>query len=102
MYILYESYDDDCRNLKELDLNTKIIAIYNDKEQALVGLKELADNTIILEDGENEWFVKEEILDNENIIGAYRVFNGEIENYNEFYTIILEKVEVYNKEWQCR
>lgn len=96
MYILYESYDDDCRNLKELDLNTKIIAIYNDKEQALVGLKELADNTIILEDGENEWFVKEEILDNENIIGAYRVFNGEIENYNEFYTIILEKVEVLN------
>lgn len=94
MYILYESYDDDCRNLKELDLNTKIIAIYNDKEQALVGLKELADNTIILEDGENEWFVKEEILDNENIIGAYRVFNGEIENYNEFYTIILEKMEV--------
>ena len=96
MYILYESYDDDCRNLKELDLNTKIIAIYNDKEQALVGLKELADNTIILEDGENEWFVKEEILDNKNIIGAYRVFNGEIENYNEFYTIILEKVEVLN------
>lgn len=94
MYILYESYDDDCRNLKELDLNTKIIAIYNDKEQALIGLKELADNTIILEDGENEWFVKEEILDNENIIGAYRVFNEEIENYNEFYTIILEKVEV--------
>ena len=94
MYILYESYDDDCRNLKELDLNTKIIAIYNDKEQALVGLKELADNTIILEDGENEWFVKEEMLDNKNIIGAYRVFNGEIENYNEFYTIILEKVEV--------
>ena len=94
MYILYESYDDDCRNLKELDLNTKIIAIYNDKEQALIGLKELADNTIILEDGENEWFVKEEMLDNKNIIGAYRVFNGEIENYNEFYTIILEKVEV--------
>ena len=98
MYILYESYDDDCRNLKELDLNTKIIAIYNDKEQALIGLKELADNTIILEDGENEWFVKEEILDNKNIIGAYRVFNGEIENYNEFYTIILEKVEVYNND----
>ena len=98
MYILYESYDDDCRNLKELDLNTKIIAIYNDKEQALVGLKELADNTIILEDGENEWFVKEEILDNKNIIGAYRVFNGEIENYNELYTIILEKVEVYNND----
>lgn len=96
MYILYESYDDDCRNLKELDLNTKIISIYNNKEQALVGLKELADNTIILEDGENEWFVKEEILDNENIIGAYRVFNGEIENYNEFYTIILEKVEVFD------
>ena len=94
MYILYESYDDNCRNLKELDLNTKIIAVYNDEEQALIGLKELADNTIILEDGENEWFVKEEILDNENIIGAYRVFNGEIENYNEFYTIILEKVEV--------
>ena len=98
MYILYESYDDDCRNLKELDLNTKIIAIYNDKEQALIGLKELADNTIILEDGENEWFVKEEILDNENIIGAYRVFNEEIGNYNEFYTIILEKVEVYNND----
>lgn len=98
MYILYESYDDDCRNLKELDLNTKIIAIYNDKEQALVGLKELADNTIILEDGKSEWFVKEEILDNKNIIGAYRVFNGEIENYNELYTIILEKVEVYNND----
>lgn len=98
MYILYESYDDDCRNLKDLDLNTKIIAIYNNEEQALMGLKELADNTIILEDGENEWFVKEEILDNENIIGAYKVFNGEIESYNEFYTIILEKVEVYNND----
>lgn len=98
MYILYESYDDDCRNLKELDLNTKIIAIYNNEEQALIGLKELADNTIILEDGKSEWFVKEEILDNENIIGAYRVFNGEIENYNELYTIILEKVEVYNND----
>lgn len=98
MYILYESYDDDCRNLKELDLNTKIIAIYNNEEQALIGLKELADNTIILEDGKSEWFVKEEILDNENIIDAYRVFNGEIENYNELYTIILEKVEVYNND----
>lgn len=98
MYILYESYNEDCKNLKELYLNTKIIALYNNKEQALMGLKELVDNTIILEDGNNEWFVKEEVLDNKNIIGAYNVFNGEIDNYEEYYTIVLEKVEVYNND----
>lgn len=98
MYILYESYNEDCKNLKELYLNTKIIALYNNKEQALMGLKELVDNTIILEDGNNEWFVKEEVLDNKNIIGAYNVFNSEIDNYEEYYTIVLEKVEVYNND----
>lgn len=98
MYILYESYNDDCKALKELCLNTKIIAVYNNKEQALIGLKELVDNTIVLEDGNNEWFVKEDILDNENVVSAYNVFNGEIDNYEEFYTIILEKVEVVENE----
>lgn len=44
MYILYESYDDDCRNLKELDLNTKIIAIYNDKEQAQAKFMEIYES----------------------------------------------------------
>lgn len=98
MYLLYESYDDESKASKEFELNTKIIALYNNEEQALMGLKELADNTIVLEDGKNEWFVKEECVDNDNVLGAYRVFNKEIDNYNECYVIILEKLEVLDND----
>lgn len=98
MYLLYETYDENTRILKELDFNTKILGLYENKDKALKDLKQRAEDTIIATDDKGEWFVKEEVFDEDNIIGAYRVFNEEIDNYTEFYTIILEKLEVKENE----
>ena len=34
MYVLYESYTDETRNMKDLNFNTKVIGLYKTKEQA--------------------------------------------------------------------
>lgn len=101
MYILYESYTDDYVYSKELISNTKIIALYNNKEQAINRYNNLAKETITQNDSNFDWFVKElevDLLNNTNIIMACNVYNGGIENYKDNYMIILEEIEVLNND----
>ena len=100
MYILYESYTDETRNMKDLNFNTKIIGLYETKEQAKDKLKEYLDYLVKDFETEYNWFVKKYnkkiIKDDErykNVIDIYEVFNDYIDNIAEMYYLILEKVE---------
>ena len=99
MYILYESYTDECMNSKDLTMNTKIIALYNTEEQAVEGYNNDLDKTITQSDKEYDWFTQEisvDLLENANIINACRVYNGGIEVCEDCYLIALEKMEVFD------
>lgn len=98
MYILYESYNDETKYIKELEYNTKIIGLYNDKDKAIKKLNEIVNNTITLEDGTNEWFTKEVFVEDKQVVSAYQVFNKGIEEYEESYVIILLEMEVIDNE----
>lgn len=96
MYLLYESYTDDCRNLKDLSVNTRLVALYNNKERAVMEYKDYLEKTITQSDGEYDWFVQEldlDLLENKNILGACRVYNEGIEVYNDYYMIVLEEIK---------
>lgn len=96
MYLLYESYTDECRNLKDLLVNTKLIALYNNKEQAVTKYNNYLERTITQSDGEYDWFIQEvdlDLLENKNILGACRVYNEGIEIYDDYYMIVLEKIK---------
>ena len=96
MYLLYESYTDECRNLKDLLVNTKLIALYNNKEQAVMEYNNYLEKTITQSDGEYDWFIQKvelDLLENKNILGAHRVYNEGIEMYGDYYMIVLEKIE---------
>jgi len=99
MYILYESYTDECMNSKDLTMNTKIIALYNTEEQAVEGYNNHLDKTITQSDKEYDWFTQEisvDLLENANIINACRVYNGGIEVCEDCYLIALEKMGVFD------
>ena len=71
MYIIYESYIDEIKDIKEIDNNTKIIGLIEDEEKALQFLEKYMENTITNNEKEFDWFYKElekDLLDNENII----------------------------------
>lgn len=97
MYILYEDYSDEVRNMKDTNINTRIIGVFENKEIAKTLCDDLVNKTIE-EVGKYDWFVKEIkedfLYSNNKIIRAYEVFNEEIDNCFERYLIILEKVEV--------
>lgn len=97
MYILYEDYSDEIKNIFGYNKNTRIIGVFNNKKNALKQCSELVENTIN-KVGNYNWFVKEikaDILSsNHKIIKSYEVFNEEIDNCFERYLIILEKVGV--------
>lgn len=96
MYLIYESYTDECRNLKDLLVNTKIVGLYKDKEQALEYYNTYLESTITHSGNECDWFMQEfdvDLLENKNIIKAHRVYNEDIETYSDYYMVILEKVE---------
>lgn len=101
MYVLYESYDDDIRTLKDIDINTKIIGVYTTQEQGVSAFEKLAEQTITKTDGENDWFRQEvsvALLENDNIVCACQMCNGGLDDFAELYTIILEKVEVLEND----
>lgn len=98
MYILYESYNDETKYIKELEYNTKIIGLYSNKDKAIEKLNEVVNNTITLEDGTNEWFTKEVFVEDKQVVSVYQVFNKGIEEYEESYAIILLEMEVIDNE----
>ena len=100
MYIIYETYTDETRNMKDLRFNTKIVGIYYDEKIAKAELEKHIELTINRIDEEQDWFVRrfdKKIIKDEfdNIIKVYEVFNEYIDNVAEVYYIVLEKVEVY-------
>ena len=95
-YIVYESYNDEMKQMKSLDNNTRILGCYEDLDMAIKFVETYLDDTITKYDEGFDWFFKEkelDLVDNKNIIKVYDIFNGSIENYNEYYTLIVEKVE---------
>lgn len=101
MYLIYESYTDECRNLKDLLVNTKIVGLFKDKEQALECYDAYLESTITQSDGEYDWFMQEfdtSLLENKNIIKAYRVYNEDIETYSDYYMVILEEVIIWKQK----
>ena len=101
MYILYESYDDSCKNLIELELNTKIVSAYNSEENGVLAFDKLVEDTITETGNNTDWFkqdVDTSTLDNKNIIRVCEMYNGGLDEFSEFYTVILEKVEVEDND----
>lgn len=98
MYILYETYGDNARLLKEIRINTKIIGVYTDKKSGLNAIDKIVEETTLNTLDKNNWYYKKydkKLLDNEkDVIKAYEIFNDFVDNCEEEYLIILEKVEV--------
>lgn len=101
IYVLYETYCDDIKQLKEQTNNTKIIGVFEDLEIANEYISDYLDK-IITQDSDNvNWFFKEiknDLIDNMNIIKVYDIFNDEIDNYEEHYSLILEKSEIIQRK----
>lgn len=101
IYVLYETYCDDIKQLKEQTNNTKIIGVFDDLEIANEYISDYLDK-IITQDSDNvNWFFKEiknDLIDNTNIIKVYDIFNDEIDNYEEHYSLILEKSEIIQRK----
>ena len=100
MYIIYETYTDETRNMKNMRFNTKVVGTYYNEKVAKAELEKYIELTINKVDEEQNWFVKKydkKIIKDElkNVIKVYEVFNEYIDNVEEMYYIILEKVEVY-------
>lgn len=96
MYLLYESYTDEYKNLKDLLVNTKLMALYNNKKQAVMEYNNYLERIITQSDGEYDWFIQEvelNLLENKNILGACKVYNEGIEIHNYYYMIVLEKIK---------
>lgn len=98
MYILYESYTDETRNMKDLRFNTKIVGIYKDTDKIDEIVNDYANSIIDNLDSQYNWYIKEfdkKLLDKEdkNKIKVYEVYNDFIDNAEEIYYLILEKVK---------
>ena len=97
MYIIYESYTDEIKNMKEKQFNTKIVGIYNDKKVAIQKLQEHLEQIELGYEADKEWFIKpyeKKLLkdENKNLIKCYQIFNEYIGNFEEIFYVILEKV----------
>ena len=82
--------------MKDLLVNTKLIALYNNKEQSVMKYNNYLEKSITQSDGEYDWFIQKvelDLLENKNILGACRVYNEGIEICGDYYMIILEKIE---------
>lgn len=99
MYLIYETYTDETRNMRNLRFNTRIIGVYEDKKKAKNEFNKHLESIQLnlLED--NNWYIrkydkklmKEQL---ENAIEIYEVFNDFVDNCGEIFYVILEKVEM--------
>lgn len=98
MYLIYETYTDETRNMKNLRFNTRIIGVYEDKKIAVNKYKEHLEDIQLDFTDENNWYVKkyDKKLMKEQIKNAleiYEVFNEFVDNCEEVFYVFLEKVE---------
>ena len=98
MYLIYETYTDETRNMKNLRFNTRIIGLYEDKKIAVNKYKEHLEDIQLDFTDENNWYVKkyDKKLMKEQIKNAleiYEVFNEFVDNCEEVFYVVLEKVE---------
>ena len=98
MYLIYETYTDETRNMKDLRFNTKIIGVYESKKVAINKFKEHLEDIQLDFTDENNWYIKKysKSLAKEqikNVIDIYEVFNEFVDNYEEIFYVVLEKVE---------
>ena len=98
MYLIYETYTDETRNMKNLRFNTKIIGVYEDKKIAVNKYKEHLEDIQLDFTDENNWYIKKysKSLAKEqikNVIDIYEVFNEFVDNCEEIFYVVLEKVE---------
>lgn len=98
MYIIYETYTDETRNMKDLRFNTKIIGVYADKKVAKEKFEEHLEKIQLDLMSDYNWYIKKydkKLLaeQNENAIEVYEIFNEYIDNYEEVFYVVLEKVE---------
>lgn len=99
MYLVYETYTDETRNMRDLRFNTRIVGVYADKKKAKEEFNKHLESIqlSLLED--NNWYIrkydkklmKEQL---ENAIEIYEVFNDFVDNCGEIFYVILEKVEM--------
>lgn len=98
MYLIYETYTDETRNMKNLRFNTRIIGVYEDKKIAVNKYKEHLEDIQLDFTDENNWYVKkyDKKLMKEQIKNAleiYEVFNEFVDNCEEVFYVVLERVE---------
>ncbi len=103
MYLLYETYIDEVRNMKKQQLNTRIIGLYQDKKSAKEYLINYINDIILAEEKNEEWYViphrDKRVLkeQNKNLVEVYQVFNDFIGNFTEMFYIVLEKINIENE-----
>ena len=96
MYLLYETYTDETKNMRDILLNTHIVGLYDDKKYAKQKLLEHLQNTKLNYKDKHNWYIKKvkKHIFHKNIIEIYEVYNDFIENYEEIFYVVLEKVRV--------
>ena len=98
MYLIYETYTDETRNMKDLRFNTKIVGVYDSKKVAINRFKKHLEDIQLDFTDDNNWYIKkynkglakEQI---KNVVEIYEVFNEFVDNCEEVFYVILEKVE---------
>ena len=98
MYLIYETYTDETRNMRDLRFNTRIVGVYENKKVAINKFKEHLEDIQLDFTEDNDWYIKKfdkklAKEQNENIIEIYEVFNEYVDNCEEVFYVILEKVE---------
>lgn len=98
MYLIYETYTDETRNMKNLRFNTRIIGVYEDKKIAVNKYKEHLEDIQLDFTDENNWYVKKydkKLMKEQikNTLEIYEVFNEFVDNCEEVFYVVLEKVE---------
>ena len=98
MYLIYETYTDETRNMKDLRFNTRIIGVYENKKVAVDKYKQHLEDIQLDFTDENNWYIKQydkKLMkeQNKNTLEIYEVFNEFVDNCEEIFYVILEKVE---------
>lgn len=103
MYLIYETYTDETRNMRDLRFNTKIVGVYENKKVAIDKYEKHLENIQLDLIDRNNWYIKKydkKLMkeQNENALEIYEIFNEFIDNYEEVFYVVLEKVEVSRDE----
>lgn len=98
MYLIYETYTDETRNMRDLRFNTRIVGVYESKRKAKDEFDKHLEDIQLDFTEDNDWYIKKfdkklAKEQNENIIEVYEVFNEYVDNCGEVFYVILEKVE---------